>query len=89
MLTGAMRWAVRKLDGVIRRAHGVREFSTAPGGILRLADGKLKQGVTLADGTRIELPVSASASSTCGMSGFRRCLMKAPICVGQWPCGAP
>ena len=53
MVARAARWAIRTLDSVIRRAHGVREFSNEPGCILRLAEGKLKRGVTLADGTLI------------------------------------
>jgi len=47
------RWAIRRLDSLLRRAQGVYEFSPEPDCILRLALGRSEREVTLADGTRI------------------------------------
>ena len=53
MLGRLGRWAVRCLDALLRRAHGVYEFSPEPECILRLALGRSERETTLADGTHI------------------------------------
>ncbi len=53
MLARLARWAIRRLDALLRSARGVYEFSSDPDCLLRLALGNSGREVVLADGTRI------------------------------------
>lgn len=48
------RALVGRLDALLRRCHGVYEFTTDPACILRIAPATARRATELADGTRVE-----------------------------------
>lgn len=53
-MLGPIEAVVLLIDRILRKRHGIREFTSAPDCVLRIAIGRASREIRLSDGTKVE-----------------------------------